>query len=157
MPSARAKVDIPGVRISQAEALWYDPGRWPAFIDGLKHVLRMEGGYPGVGARTAWESFPGGRGRVLERVVAYEPRMGQELEIRDPKIRGRQSVRFAPLGGEPGGVRIELELEYELLERTPITVLTDALFIRRAQADSLRRTLLRFARELRDELEFGAS
>lgn len=157
MPTARARVEVPGARIAEAEALWYDPGRWPAFIDGLAHVVRMEGDYPGVGARTAWDSFPGGRGRVLERVVAYEPRVGQQLEVRDPKIRGRQSVRFAPTDGERGGVRVELELEYELLERTPITVLTDALFIRRAQADSLRRTLLRFARELREELELGAS
>ncbi len=34
-----------------------------------------------------------------------------------------------------------------------MTALSDFFFIRRAQADSLRRTLLRFARELHDELD----
>ena len=42
-----------------------------------------------------------------------------------------------------------LELEYELKDRNLFTPLTDALFIRRALRDSLKRTLLRFARERR--------
>ena len=40
-----------------------------------------------------------------------------------------------------------LELEYELKERNALTPLTDALFIRRALRDSLKRSLVRFARE----------
>ena len=42
-----------------------------------------------------------------------------------------------------------LELEYELKERNALTPLTDALFIRRALRDSLKRSLIRFARERR--------
>ncbi|HSD81316.1 MAG TPA: hypothetical protein VLB47_11660, partial [Solirubrobacteraceae bacterium] len=69
----RATVDVP-VRASAAEALWYDTRRWPAFVDGLKHVASVEGDWPGAGARVVWDSHPGGRGRVVERVVAHEPR-----------------------------------------------------------------------------------
>ena len=34
MGKAQASVDVPGLA-SDAEALWYDPVRWPAFIDGF--------------------------------------------------------------------------------------------------------------------------
>ena len=146
MSTVRAHVEIPGRRIAEVEALWYDRTRWPAFIDGLKHVHSAEGGHPAVGAQIVWDSFPGGRGRVLERVVAYEPRTGQELAVEDAAIRGRQRVRFAALG--PSTVGVELELEYALKQTNAFTPITDALFIRRAQRESLQRTLLRLRREL---------
>ena len=85
---------------------------------------------------------------MLERVVAYTAREGQELDVQDSQIRGRQRVRFTALDD---GVRIELELEYEIKDRTAVTPLVDLFFVRRAQTDSLRRTLARFARELRDQ------
>lgn len=146
MSTVRASVEIPGRRIADVEALWYDRVRWPAFVDGLKHVHTVEGPYPEPGARIVWDSFPGGRGRVVEAVVAYEARSGQQLDTEDEAIRGRQRVRFAPLGS--GGVRVGLELEYHLKASNPLTPVTDLLFIRRAQRESLRRTLLRFRREL---------
>ena len=43
---------------------------------------------------------------------------------------------------------VGLELVYEIKARTIVTPLTDLLFIRRAQRESLARTLLRFRREL---------
>ena len=46
-----------------------------------------------------------------------------------------------------------LELEYELKDRNLFTPLTDALFIRRSLRESLKRTLLRFARERRGDIE----
>ena len=46
-----------------------------------------------------------------------------------------------------------LELEYELKERNAFTPVADALFIRRALRDSLKRSLLRLARERRSDLE----
>ena len=46
-----------------------------------------------------------------------------------------------------------LQLEYTLHEAGPLGAVTDLLFIRRAQADALRRTLYRFARELQAERE----
>jgi hypothetical protein len=90
---------------------------------------------------------------VVERVTAYEARTGQTLAVEDEKLRGSQRVSFAP---GPDGVEVALELEYELKDRNAFTPLTDALFIRRALRDSLKRTLLRFARERRGDIELGA-
>ena len=151
MSSVRASIEIPGRRIAEVEDLWYDRTRWASFVDGLKHVHAVEGPYPDAGARVVWDSFPGGRGRVVERVATYEPRGGQELDVEDEAIRGRQRVRFAALG--PSLVGVELELDYALKQGNLFTPITDALFIRRAQADALRRTLYRFARELQAERE----
>jgi hypothetical protein len=44
-----------------------------------------------------------------------------------------------------------LELEYELTGAGPLAALTDALFIRRALRDMLRRTVSRFAVEAQEE------
>jgi hypothetical protein len=137
-----------GGRAAEAEALWYDPQRWPTFIDGLHHVARIDGEWPQVGARVVWDSHPGGRGRVLERVTAYEPRVGQTLDVEDEKLRGTQRVSFEPL---EDGVRVGLELAYELKERRGVLPVVDLLFIRRPQRDSLQRTLRRFATELASE------
>ncbi|MCU0314863.1 MAG: SRPBCC family protein [Solirubrobacteraceae bacterium] len=150
MGRARASIVLEGTRISDAERLWYDRVRWPAFVDGMKQVIAVEGDYPEAGAKVVWESFPGGRGRVTERVVAYEARAGQEIETVDAKAAGTQRVTFAADGD---GVRMTLELDYRLLEPGPFSPITDLLFIRRAQGDALRRTLARFARELRDEAQ----
>ena len=48
---------------------------------------------------------------------------------------------------------MSLTLDYELRDGGLLSPVTDLLFIRRAQSDALRRTLLRFARELRAERE----
>jgi hypothetical protein len=142
----RASIEIAGRRIAEVEDLWYDRTRWASFVDGLKHVQTVEGPYPDAGAQVVWDSFPGGRGRVVERVAAYEPRAGQTLDVEDEAIRGRQRVRFAALG--PSLVGVELELDYALKQGNLFTPVTDALFIRRAQRESLQRTLLRLRREL---------
>ena len=150
MSRARASIDLPEVRISQVEALWYDHTRWQGFVDGLHHVELVEGAYPESGARVVWASHPGGRGRVIERVLSYEPRVGQTLAVEDEKTTGTQRVAFSAL---EAGVRVALELDYAIRSPTLMTALSDVFFIRRAQTDSLRRTLLRFARELHDELD----
>jgi hypothetical protein len=136
----RARIDVP-VLASAAEELWYDTTRWPTFVDGLKHVAAVEGDWPRAGARVVWDSHPGGRGRVVERVVGHEPRVRQEVEVEDEKIRGTQRISFAP---RDGGVVVTLELEYELKERRGVVPVVDLLFIRRPQRESLERTLRRF-------------
>jgi hypothetical protein len=144
---ARASVAIPGFGVTEAEELWYDSRRWPAFVDGMKHVHAIEGDYPRSGA-VKWVSHAGGRGRVLERVVSFTPGEGQVLDVQDTQIQGRQTVRFSAF---EDGVGVELELDYSIKDRSAITPIVDLLFVRRAQSDSLRRTLSRFARELRDQ------
>ena len=151
MGRASASITVPG-RAADAEALWYDPHRWPSWIDGFGHIIELEGDWPQPGARVIWDSPPGGRGRVQERVVAYQSRTGQTLEVEDATFTGRQIVTFTPGSGETG---IELALEYELKQRTALTPIVDRLFIRRAMADSLRRTLSRFAIERKAEIQFG--
>jgi hypothetical protein len=144
----RATTVVPG-RIVEAEELWYDPHRWAAWIDGFGHVAKLEGEWPQVGTRLVWESPPLGRGRVQERVTAYEPRTGQTLEVEDERLRGTQTVAFEPAGEE---VRVALMLDYELKQRTLVTPLVDRLFVRRELGASLRRTLARFGHERRAEI-----
>jgi Polyketide cyclase / dehydrase and lipid transport len=149
MGRAVATVEVPG-RVAEAEALWYDPHRWAAWIDGFGHVVKFEDGeWPNVGTRLVWDSRPTGRGRVVERVVAYEPSGGQTIEVEDERLHGTQTVTFEPAGDE---VRVALSLEYALKQRNPLTLLVDPLFIRRSLRASLNRTLTRFAHERRAEL-----
>jgi polyketide cyclase/dehydrase/lipid transport protein len=142
---------VPG-RVVEAEALWYDPHRWAAWIDGFGHVAKLEGEWPHAGARLLWDSRPQGRGRVQEQVTRYEPRTGQTLEVEDQRLTGTQRVTFQP---EDEQTIVSLTLEYRLKDRSPITPILDILFIRRALRDSLRRTVTRFGHERRAEAAHG--
>jgi hypothetical protein len=150
MGRVSARVDVPG-QASDAEQLWYDPRRWPSFVDGCKHVARVDDDWPRAG-RVVWDSWPQGRGRVLEEVVEYEARVGQILAVEDEKLRGTQRVRFQP---HAGGVTVALELEYELKDPRTRFAAYDLLFVRRPQREALQRTLRRFAAELRAERDPG--
>jgi len=151
MGRAKASISVPG-RAADAEALWYDPHRWQAWIDGFGHVVSLSDGWPNRGAELVWESPPGGRGRVTERVVAYEMRTGQTLEVEDATLTGTQKVAFEP---GPEAVEITLSLEYRIKDRTALTPVVDLLFVRRAMTDALRRTVTRFANERKAEIQFG--
>ena len=144
MPRVSATTWVPG-RVAEAEELWYDPHRWAAWIDGFSHVAKLEGDWPHAGARRLWDSPPRGRGRVAERVIAYEARGSQQVEVEDERLTGVQTVSFEPAGDQ---VRVILTLEYRLKKRNPLT----GLFVRRALRDSLGRTLTRFAQERRAEI-----
>jgi Polyketide cyclase / dehydrase and lipid transport len=149
MGRVQVSVDVPG-QIVGAEELWYDRDRWYGFIDGFGHVARIDAGWPAEGATLIWDSRPGGRGRVVERSIAYEVRRGQTAEIEDERLRGTQTIAFAPL---EDGVEVTLALEYQLKDAGRLRAVVDVLFIRRALADSMRRTLGRFARELAADRE----
>jgi hypothetical protein len=151
MGHATASISVPG-RAADAEALWYDPIRWASWVDGFGHLVELEGDWPQTGARLLWESTPGGRGRVHERVVAYESRTGQTVEVEDASVTARRRVAFKP---GPDEVEVTLTLEYEIKDRTPLTPVIDRVFVRRAMTDSLRRTLRRFATERKAEIQFG--
>ena len=152
MASARAEIQVPGP-ISAVEALWYDTSRWPSFVDGFGHVVKREGDWPRPGSRVLWESVRDGRGLVLERAVAYEVRVSQTVEVEDPRISGRQTISFA--AAEEGRCTVALELDYRLKQGGPLAPVIDALFVRRAFRVALRRTLSRFAREVRSDREMG--
>jgi hypothetical protein len=82
---------------------------------------------------------------VVERVTAYENETGQVLEVSDDSLTGRQSVSFAAAGD---GVEVVLALEYRITKRSLVTPVVDLLFVRRAMAASLERTLARFGAAL---------
>ena len=141
MPKVIATIAVPEP-IFNVEQLWYETGRWAAFVDGFNHVVKVEGDWPRAGT-LIWDSHPGGRGRVIEQVRWFSPREGQDVAVGDPKLTGTQRVRFAP-------GRVTLELEYRLKESM---WLVDLLFIRGQLRQSLRRTLRRFAIEVDAERE----
>jgi len=137
----------------EAELLWMDVRRWPTFIEGFAHVERKDDNWPAEGSKLVWKSQPGGRGRVNERVIT---RSHGELSARlvEESLTGVQTVRFHP--ADDGGTVVELSLEYDLnpttvWRRGPLGVVVNALFIRRALADSLARTLRRFATEAAEQ------
>ena len=147
MGRVKVELQLPGVATSDAEELWYDTVRWPTFVDGFGHVHKVDAGWPREpGAVVVWDSKPGGRGRVLERVVSFEARVGQTVEVEDEKIHGRQTVGFQP---NPGGTAVSLELDYAIKQDRGVPAVIDFLFVRRPMRDSLRRTLARFEREVR--------
>jgi hypothetical protein len=142
MGRVRAEVKVAALA-SAAEELWYDTARWPTFVDGLAHVAKVEGDWPRSG-RVLWDAKVDGRGRVDERVVAHEARVGQTLNVEDDKIRGVQRVEFHPDGD---GCKVTLSLDYTLKMDPPQRQVID-LFARRPMRDSLKRTLQRFKHEL---------
>lgn len=133
--------------VPEAEAHWYDTGRWGDWVDGLERVLAVEGDWPAAGSSVRWQSGPAGRGSVTERVLAHEPRRGQTVAVGDDSIRGEQTIAFAAQAAG-AGVGVELSLAYEIRRRSPVTALVDMLFIRRAMTASLEQTLQRFGASL---------
>jgi hypothetical protein len=137
----------------QAERLWLDVNRWATFIEGFAHEIDRDETWPAQGSKLVWESLPGGRGRVNEKVVAREPgRLASRLV--EESLNGVQTVTFHR--ADDGGSIVELELQYDLNPTTiwrtgPLGKLVNLLFIRRAMTDSLIRTLRRFATEAAEE------
>ena len=154
MSTASAKTIISGVALTAAQALWYDRESWPLFIDGLRSIVSVSGEPPLVGSSVVWQSTPAGRGEVRETVLNYEPGVGQELEVEDRAIAARQRVLFLVVDGQ---LRVELELDYRLKSSNPFRAVTDWLFIRRAQSESLQRTLTAFRLELEAQREAAAA
>lgn len=144
MRTVQVQATFPG-SVAEAEQCWYDVSAWPQWIDGMARVLEVQGHWPQIGASVSWESGPAGRGAVRERVVEYQQLDGQTVAVEDDSINGRQRVMFTPDGD---GVEVRLSLSYEIKQRNLFTPLVDALFIRRAMAMSLRRTLSRFGAQL---------
>ena len=146
---------VPG-RAVEVEQLWYDKHRWPSWIDGFGKVVSLDDEWPQTGARLMWDVPAGGgragpyvRGRVVERVTRYEPRLGQTLDFEDADYTGVRRVTFEP-GMEE--TKITLEVEPQPKMRVPPA---RVWWFRRQLRESLRRTLQRFSYELAAERQFG--
>jgi hypothetical protein len=137
------------VRLAPEAALrlWTDLSRWSTFVEGFARVIEADLGWPGEGSRVIWESIPSGRGRVTEKVIESDPGQFATMVFED-RLSGRQALRAIE---SEGGARVELTLEYTLTSYGPLGPLADAIFIRRALRDSLRRTIRRFEVEAQEE------
>jgi hypothetical protein len=144
--TARAQGRVP-LRPEDAVALWSDTARWPSFVEGFAHITDRTPGWPAPDERVIWESTAGGRGRVTEKVVERGPDRFVTMVFEDA-LMGRQGLRALPA---PDGSEVELSLEYTLVKYGPLSVVADAIFIRRALRDALRRTLFRFTVEAQED------
>ncbi len=130
-----------------AEALWLDPQRWAAFVDGFARLTGVDERWPATGGKVVWETNEGGRGRVTETVTAREPGASLTTEVDDDQLTGLQTVTFTR---DEDGTTVGLALEYTIKQRNPLTPIVDRLFVRGPQRTALERTLHRFALELQD-------
>ena len=146
MRIARAEGQVP-LTPEAALRLWTDVSRWPSFVEGFGGLLELDPGWPAEGSRAIWESVPAGRGRVTEKAAESDPGRFATLVFED-RLAGLQT--FRALESETGA-RVELSLEYTLTRYGPLGAVADAIFIRRALRDSLRRTLTRFGVEAEEE------
>lgn len=144
--SAVSSVPLPP---DEALRLWTDVDRWSTFVEGFARRLQRSPEWPEKGARVVWESNPEGRGRVTETVTENEPDHFS-TQIFEEALIGTQTLRAVPA---EGGSRVELSLEYELAKYGPLRGVADAIFIRRALRDALRRTLFRFEIEAEEEAQ----
>ena len=125
-------------------------------MEGFQRVEEQSPDWPAEGAKIVWDSGPGGRGRVTEKVSPAAPTAFGTL-VYEERLRGHPDRSARPSDGD--GSRVEVTLDYELTSDSPLKPVTDLLFIRRALRDALGRTLRRFAVEAEDEagLEVVAS
>ena len=147
MRRAFARSSLP-LSPSEALRLWSDVERWPSFVEGYARRLELTDEWPEPGGRVVWESTPDGRGRVTETVV--ENSLDRfSTQVYEAALAGMQTLRAVPTDD---GSEVELSLDYELARYGPLRGLADAIFIRRALRDALRRTLYRFSVEADEEV-----
>ena len=147
MPRTARATGVLPLAPEAAMKLWTDVTRWQTFVEGFAHAIEVSNDWPSKGAKVVWQSIPGGRGRVTEKVIASDTRRFG-TQVYEDALEGEQTLRIAE---DAQGTRVELTLEYELSKYGPLQALADVLFIRRALRDALRRTLRRFAVEAEEE------
>jgi hypothetical protein len=147
---ASARTELP-LTPAEALGLWSNVERWPSFVEGFARRLEIADSWPDPGSRVVWVSTPDGRGRVTERVTENA---GDRFstQVFEKSLTGTQTLRALPASN---GSEVELSLEYELTRYGPLGGIADALFIRRALRDSLKRTLYRFSVEAEEEARLG--
>jgi hypothetical protein len=127
--------------------LWSDVERWPSFVEGFARLIELREPWPEPGGRLVWESTPDGRGRVTETVTELEADRFS-TQVFEDALAGTQTLRALPASD---GSEVELSLEYQLSKYGPLRGIADAVFIRRALRDALRRTLYRFGLEAEED------
>jgi hypothetical protein len=144
---ARAQADV-ALTPEAALRLWADVDRWSTFVEGFARTLERSAEWPAAGSRVVWESTPAGRGRVTEKVLDAEGPDRFVTRVFEERLSGTQTFRVVE---SEAGSRAELALEYALTKYGPLAAVADAIFVRRAVRDMLRRTLRRFSVEAEEE------
>jgi uncharacterized protein YndB with AHSA1/START domain len=128
---------------------YFEPGRWPSWVDGFQAVVSSEG-YPEEGGTLRWRSNPSGRGTVSERVLEHEPRHRHRVAFSDDASQGELLTTFTM---QRQSVLVRQELSYELKEEKPLHRLTDRFFVRPRLRESLSRSLKRLGAEAAEAAE----
>ena len=150
MPRIAARREIAGVPPDEVAALWWDPARWPGFVEGFSHVHRREDPWPLAGGRIVWEArHDSPRGRVAERVDARDGD-GGDVSLEDARLQGVQRIGIAAI---PGGTLVTLSLDYSL--KLQAAAVVDLLYLRRRLRSGLERTLDRLGREAAADRELA--
>jgi uncharacterized protein YndB with AHSA1/START domain len=149
MADVEASVEI-AAPLADVWELYFDPRRWPSWVDGFSAITSSEG-YPETGGELRWTSTPAGRGAVTERVLEHEPRRLHRVGFTDPGAEGELEVVFemVPGGEADRRTKVTQRLSYRLRSAGPLGGITDRLFIRGQMRGSLERSLT----DLRSEAE----
>lgn len=133
-----------GAPLAEVWDLYFERSRWASWVDGFSSVVEASG-YPDEGGTLTWRSTPAGRGQVVERVTAHDPRSLHRVSYEDPASEGRLEVTFEMLPAETADsgrrTRVHQSLEYTLTGGGPLSAVTDLLFIRTQMRRSLERSL----------------
>ena len=143
MATVTAEVEIT-VHLAAVWDLYFDPDRWPDWVDQFASVVHSDG-YPDVGGTLRWRSGRAGRGEVSERVVEHQPRTRHRIEFSDPESDGELLTVFEPI---QEGTRLSQEFTYELRDAGAFARAADVFFVRSQMRASLTRSLEALLMEL---------
>src|SRR5262245_39447106 len=126
--------------------LYFDPERWPDWVDQFASVVSSDG-YPEVGGTLLWRSGRAGRGEVTERVVEHQPRVRHRIEFSDPEAEGELLTVFEPTNE---GTRLHQEFTCSLRDAGFFARAADVFFVRSQMRASLTRSLAGLQAELEE-------
>lgn len=124
--------------------VFFDPERWPSWVDGFAEVVSISDGYPTEGGALRWRSIPAGRGEVSEKVLEHEPRRLHRISFGDPESEGELATSFEIQGDR---VAVERTMRYRILHPGLLGPLTDVFFVRRQVVAAVERELSHLKQE----------
>lgn len=144
-----AKVASEAEIAAPAAAVWdlyFDPERWPDWVDQFAAVEASDG-YPEEGGVLVWRSGRAGRGEVTERVIEHQPRRLHRISFADPETEGELATTFSVI---EDGTQVRQELDYRIRRSGIFVRISDLLFVRSQMRASLARSLALLRAELED-------
>ena len=153
MPSVSDSVVVEA-SLAEVWDTYLDPRGWASWVDGFAQATSVGDDWPEAGSVLRWRSIPAGRGEVEERVTAHEERRRHAFDFRDPAMTGSVETTFAIDGP---GTRVEQKMEYQLLDRGPISRIAALFFVKGQVRSSVQRSLGALAHEAQERAAADAS